>query len=409
MSKKDFPKLPKVLIGGIVGVGLIGLGIFGFGGITFKKSVVEIKANEVAFSINNFSKVNEKQGGDKSQKLNNTREYWQTIRETQKMVTIPYQRISTGAIPVVNSKVIPSQKIITVSQSPVSREWVAEKDKGTSTKSEALKGESRDGAVFQVGVVASARITDPELYLSVYGTKLDAKLEDVKVESIPLEHVMDTIIKPYIVGRIQERFGSVDTIKIQPSKNEVMRLIESDTRERFLAEGITIISFSVNDSISWEDEKIQEAINKTAILLSQKAEKEAQQKVDAIDAQTKRLLAEEEAKKKASELSIIAEGNANKAKQEQIEQATRNQTAIDKAKADAQIATISASTLDVELKKAEIARKQAETRAIELNATALLEQSKKWNGVQPGANATTVGASSVVDTNGKVQLLNLTK
>lgn len=70
------------------------------------KEVVDVKPSEVAYEVNNFAM----EKGDKTQRFDNTREDWSKVKSSSKMIIVPYKRISTGAIPFINSRKLPEKK-----------------------------------------------------------------------------------------------------------------------------------------------------------------------------------------------------------------------------------------------------------------------------------------------------------
>lgn len=378
-------------------------------GCTAKREIVEIKPSETAYSVSSFSNTSEKQGGDSSQKFNNTREYWETIKNTSKLITVEFERKSTGAIPFINSIRIPTHKIVVVSQQIFSKDWVSDLNRGSNSKDDGFRAESSNGAEFSVGVTLSARVEDTDTFVSIYGTDPNAKLTDVKIYATSLDTVLERTIRPFIQGELASSFSKLSTSEIQPRKNDVIKEVAEATKKRFAQDGITILTMNASDTLTWSDSKIQTSINETAQLLADKEKKEAQQKVESIEATTRRMVAEEEARRKANEMIIISEANKHRAEQERQEADIRNKMAIDKAKADKEIALERQKVMDVEREFAKIEIEKMKAQAILTEATAKEIEANKFDGVKPYSRVTITGSASVVDTNGKVQLMNLTK
>ena len=394
--------------------------IFGYGGITFKKSIVEIKANEVAYSVKNFSGKNERAGGDSSQKFDGKRESWQTLRTTSKLITVPFERHSTGVVPIINSMVLPTHKIIIVPQTIITKEWVSDKTKGSNPKDDGFIAESKEGAEFTVGVTMSARIKDSDTYLSIYGTNPNSTLEDVKVYAKDFDGILESIVKPFILDSLGKEFVKYHTMEVQSKKSIVLADVENRVRERFERDGIEIITFGSADRVAWSKGEIQDAIDETAKFLAQKDKEEAEQKVKIVQYETERRRKEEEDKAQAKRKEIEAQTKQTEASYKRLAEEEDNKREFAKAENDklialegaikeTEVANEKAKVIKIEesLLKLEVQRTELEIAKIE--AQAKLEEAQRWNGVKEFSNTTIVGASSIVGQNGEVKTLNLVK
>lgn len=367
-----------------------------------ERVIVDIKPNEVAYEVNNFA-------NDSTQKFDGTREEWSHIRSASKMIIVPKQRVSTGLIPFVHTRRIPAKKIVVVSQNIVSKEWVKDINKGSNKTDDSFSAGSANGAEFTLGITASARIQDTDKYLSTYGVNPDSKISDTKVSAVELQYIMEKTIRPYIQGELSAEFGRLSTGEIQPKKNDVIYAVAKKTKERFSDDGIEILTFNLSGDITWIDQQIQNSINQTARLLADREKAEAEQKVASTNAETKRLVAEQESMRKANELTILARANAEKAEQERIEQEIRNKISVEKAVTDREVALQKSRIVDIEREFARIESEKNRAKAILMTAEADLERSKRWNGVEQFSNVSVMGASAVVGADGKVQTVNLVK
>ncbi|MGL4424918.1 MAG: hypothetical protein ACRCZ0_08915, partial [Cetobacterium sp.] len=289
----------KIALGLIVGALLLTTGCS-------KKEIVDIKPNENAYIINNFAE----EKGDKTQKFDGTREDWSKIKSSSKMIKVEFDRVSTGAV---SYRKIPQKKVIVVSQGIVSKDWVSALNKGTGNKDESMKAESKNGAEFQTGITLSAKIMDTDMYLSIYGIDPKSDINDVKVEAMLLDIVLEKTIKPYIQGELNAEFSKYPTFEIQPKKNEVVKIVEQRTKERFAKDGIQILTFNSSDTVTWTDRKIQDAINEKAQLEAIREKAIVQQQVEAKQAETKRIVQEQEAMAKARAVELKAESDRKQA------------------------------------------------------------------------------------------------
>ncbi len=366
-----------------------------------QKEIVDIAPNEVAYEVNNFA-------NDKTQKFDGTRESYASVKSTSKMIIVPKEKISTGMLPG-QSRRLPVKKIIVVKQNIVAKEWVKDLSKGSNRVDDSFSAGSSNGAEFSLGITASAKVLDTDKYVSIYGINPNADIKDVKVYAIDLDTVMERTIKPYIQGELSAEFGRLSTGEIQPKKNDVISIVAKKAKDRFKQDGIEILTFNLSGDITWVDQTIQNSINQTARLLADRERVEAEQNVQATQAETKRLVAEQEARRRANEISIMAEAQAKKAEQERVEQETRNKIAIDRASADREIALQRAKVIDIEKEFVKIEIEKNKSQAILINAQAEMERAKKWNGKERFSEVNVMGASTVTDGKGNVQLMNLTK
>lgn len=385
-------------------------------GCVAKKEIIDVRPNEVAYEVNNIA-------NDKTQKFDGTREDWSKIKSSSKMLIVPKTKEAIGPLSwtqVFHTRIIPTKKIVVVSQNIVAKEWVGDLNKGSNKKDDSFRAGSANGAEFTVGITTSAKINDTDKYLSTYGINPNSKIDEVRVDAIPLDKIMETTIKPYIQGELSAEFGRLETGVVQPKKNDVIAEVAKKTKERFALDGIDILTFNLSGDVNWIDKTIQDSINQTARLLADKERVEAQQKVDATQAETRRLVAEQETKRKAAEITILAKANADKAEEERKEAEIRNKMAFEKAennrriaveqaKADREIANEKAKVVSIEKEIVQLKAESNKAEAILLNAQADYERAKKWNGKLQYSEVTIQGASSIVDKDGKVQTMNMIK
>ncbi|MGL4210333.1 MAG: hypothetical protein ACRCRT_02175, partial [Cetobacterium somerae] len=323
-----------------LGALLLGLTMLGATGCA-KKEIVDVAPNQTAYIINNFADSK----GDTTQKFDGTREDWSQIKSSSKMIKVEFDRISTGAI---SYRKIPQKKVIVVSQGIVSKDWVADLNKGTAKRDESLKAESKNGAEFHTGITLSAKIADTDTYLSIYGVDPKSDINDVKVEAMSLDVILDKTIKPFIQGELNAEFSKYPTFEIQPKKNEVIKIVEARTKERFSKDGITILTFNSSDTVTWSDKKIQDAINEKAQLEAVREKAVVKQQVEAKEAETRRIVKEQEAMALARSVELKSESERKQAEIERLRQEEVNLQALAKAKNEVDIAKEKAKVVSVE-------------------------------------------------------------
>jgi hypothetical protein len=322
------------------------------------------------------------------------------------MIKVEFDRVSTG---MVSYRKIPQKKVIVASQGIVSKDWVSELNKGTGKGDESLKAESKNGAEFKTGITLSAKIQDTDTYLAIYGIDPKSDINDVKVQSMLLDTVLEKTIKPYIQGELNAEFSKYPTFEIQPKKNEVVKAVEKRTKKRFAKDGIQILTFNSSDTVTWTDRKIQDAINEKAQLEAIREKAVVQQQVEQKQAETKRMVQEQDAMAKARAVELKAESDKKQSEIERLRQEEINLQALAKAKNEVDIAREKAKVVSVEREMLAIERERVEIAVKKINAEVNLERAKKWNGKEPFADVTIQGASTIIDKDGKVQTVNLAK
>ncbi len=139
----------------------------------------EISSNEVGFLIP-FT------GDSKEQAASNNEEYLRANLVFAKQVKLPQQWVPTGyRYSEGNWK--PAAKLIKVDLSPVTREWTADPNSGTSNKNEAIWVMTSDQVEFSTGWTVSARVEnrdDAVKYLHNYPQGGLEKVMDTEVRSV---------------------------------------------------------------------------------------------------------------------------------------------------------------------------------------------------------------------------------
>jgi hypothetical protein len=201
-------------------------------------------------------------------------------------VQIPHRWSQTGYMQN-DGRWLPTMRVITVDRTPVNREWVHARERGTSTADQAIYVESKESIDFRTGVSASAVITEEDAATFLYW-----------FNGKTLAQVMDENVRGSVQQVLWREFGSRSLDECRNDKARIMQIAFSELAQTFKARGVTITSLGGAEGITYADPKIQEAINAT------------------FKAQNDRLTA-------------LAERDA---------QATRNETAIAKAKAEREAA-----------------------------------------------------------------------
>lgn len=250
---------------------------------------------------------------------------------------------------------IPSVRLIKVNRSPITREWTAEAGNGSANKDQAIWCESGDSVGFSIGFTATAHINEEDAAKFLYWYPAGS-----------LADVMDHEVR----GRVQQVAAEVASRypldDLRGKKQEIIDAVRKDVTAFFAERGITVTTLGMFGGMTYENPKIQQAIDEVFI---------AQQLKDVA-------LAKFEAQRKQNEqLQLEAEGVAQKT---QTVATAEAQAAVTKAEAEA---------------KSKIAAAEADAKSIETINAALqnaspqlltirqldLEKARieKWTGVYP--------------------------
>lgn len=257
----------------------------------FEPNVLKmIETNETAFLI-------PLKGDIKDQVAVSKEDYTEANLVHTRQVKIPQQWVQMGYewFGVPNGEWRDAALLVKVEVSPITREWTADPNSGTSNKNEAIWVMTSDQVEWSTGWTCTARIAsskDAILFLSNYPNGTLAK-------------VMDTEIR----GKIQTVFGlEVTDQKMEKLRDEARPHIEKTAKEVtafFLERGITITNLGISGGYIYKDQKI---IDKLVSAFN--AEQEIQIAKSAALAQeetNKKLKAEAEGKAAALRLEKEAE------------------------------------------------------------------------------------------------------
>lgn len=189
--------------------------------------------------------------------------------------------------------------LIIVDRSPVTREWSATSDVGTSATNQAIYAESSESIGFSAGMNCSAQIyseDDAVKFLYCYNNK-------------PLSEIMDTEIRARVESRFVEECASRTLNDILLQKEAIMNTVRSDVETYFAERGITITVLGMKDGLEYDDPAIQKSIN-------DKFSSEVKLTTQANE--NKAALAKAEAEAQAMILKAEAEAEANRVLSESL-------------------------------------------------------------------------------------------
>lgn len=167
-----------------------------------------------------------------------------------KEIQIPHRWVQTGRFHW-SGEYRDTMALIVVDRSPVTREWSASKDMGTSAVNQAIYAESSESIGFSAGMNCSAQIyseNDAVKFLYCYNNK-------------PLSEIMDTEIRARVESKFVEECASRTLNDILTEKDEIMETVRTDVETYFAARGITITVLGMKDGLEYDDPSIQTSIN----------------------------------------------------------------------------------------------------------------------------------------------------
>lgn len=240
----------------------------------------QIGNNETAFVI-------PLEGDTSNQAKLNSKEILEKHKVATKRIEIPTRWNKTGRHST-SGEWISTVTVIVVDRSPITRNWEAQPNgKGKDT---AIWVESADSVGFSMGFNCTAFIKEEDTATFLYW-----------YSSGSLATVMDNEIRGRVQQVAAEESAKYPLDELRNKKNEIVTAVRADTITFFKERGITITTVGMFGGMTYENNSIQESIDKVFI---------AQQDKNVA-------LAKLEAQKKENERIILAAKGA--AEQRQIE------------------------------------------------------------------------------------------
>ena len=167
-----------------------------------------------------------------------------------KRVTIPQTYRSTGYT-YGDAELIPTARLIKVDRSLVTREWTDNLTTGTTAKREGITVMTGDSVKLHTGLTITATILeeDASTYLYFHGEK-------------PLHDVIDQNVRSFAVAELTKMYASMPLSEVQTNTAYIYNKLFEDSVEKFKAVGITISFLGNAEGLTYEDPKVQEAINR---------------------------------------------------------------------------------------------------------------------------------------------------
>lgn len=226
---------------------------------------IEIQSNQSAFAIPvvGDTKTTQAQFGSKS--------FLDASKVATKRFQIPHTLIRNPGWS--TDYYVPSVKLILVDRTPYMREWMDATDKGTSAKKQGFEMQSQEGINIDTGITIASMVKeeDAALFLYTFGTNndvIDPNDPGSTFQSVSrgksLAEIMDTVVRGYVESDLEKEFMKHDFAYDNEHASEIIDTVQSDVKQHFAAEGITIDYVGFAGTLEF-DTKIQDAINKVFI------------------------------------------------------------------------------------------------------------------------------------------------
>lgn len=168
---------------------------------------------------------------------------------TTQRVSLQQRKTTTGYAPW-SYQWTPTQKLVTVNTSLVTREWTTEADTKTGQGFQAIEIESLDSIGISLASTISCSILRGE------GAKFRYYFSGQK-----LEEVVDTEIHGYIQARAAEKFGAIELEKLNSIMDAKGAEILTEARAFFAPRGINIEFFGWIGGAKFTNPAIQEKVD----------------------------------------------------------------------------------------------------------------------------------------------------
>lgn len=143
-----------------------------------------------------------------------------------------------------------SARLIIVERKPETREWTQMTDTGTSNRNQGIVAESKESISFTAQMNCSAQIDEGSATRFLY-----------RYNNKTLSSVMDTEIRAMVESKFVEACSTLEMGEILLQKQEIMNSVRASVQEFFAERGITITVLGLKGDLTYNDPKIQDAIN----------------------------------------------------------------------------------------------------------------------------------------------------
>lgn len=233
----------------------------------------EINTNETGFLI-------PLEGNTTSQANFKSVDFLKEKQIATKRVQITHRWDQTGRLES-TGKWIPSVRLIKVDRLPVTREWTADNNTGTSSKDQGIWAESNDSVGFSTGFTCTAFIAeeDAATFLYYYTSKSLEQVMDTEIRGV-FQSIVSEIALKYDMDKLRgEKKEIIDAVRNGVSAPASQPYIEERTTGNaiqdgvikfFKRRGITITTVGMFGGFKYENPQIQDSIDKVFIAQQEK-------------------------------------------------------------------------------------------------------------------------------------------
>ncbi len=189
-------------------------------------------------------------GDGKAQEDNNKEEFLSQNMVSVRQVRIPQQWIETSfswGLWQNNGEWKPSARLVKVDTAPVTREWTADENSGTSNKKEAVWVMTSDQVEFSTGWVCTARIVDREAAVKF--------LHNYRSDS--LQEVMDREVRAKLQTAFALEVTDLPMTKLRLEATPHITKVVKDVTDFFATRGVQITNLGISGGFVYKDPSIQ--------------------------------------------------------------------------------------------------------------------------------------------------------
>ena len=250
---------------------------------------VTIEASQTAFLI-------PLTGDTTDQAAFGSEELLEQAKVATKEIQIPHRWVQTGRKDY-QGEWRASATLIVVERKPVSRSW----DSGdtAATSANAIWGETSDGIGFYVGMSCSAQINEEDATKFLY-----------RFNNTPLESIIDNEIKTMVKDEFNRQASKYSSSDLHANKATIINEVKNSVTEYFKEFGITITVLGASEGFSFENQTIQDAIDKKFASEQELVTQQNMNDVTLAKAQAEAEAAKIKAEAEAEVLKIAAEAEA---------------------------------------------------------------------------------------------------
>jgi hypothetical protein len=207
-----------------------------------KPEFVTIEASQTAFLIPLV-------GDEANQAVFESEDLLESAKVATKEVQITHRWVKTDRWKT-SGEYRANVKLIIVERKPETREWTADKATGSSAVNQAVYAESKESIGFYVGMNCSAQIDEENATKFLY-----------RYNNKPLSEIMDTEIRARVESDFVEQCAKYTLEELLINKELIMDAVRDDVTSYFAERGITVTVLGMKEGLTYEDDKIQQAIN----------------------------------------------------------------------------------------------------------------------------------------------------